>query len=65
MKLSMYNGNDGEGSFIAAPYTTIIWILDGRFLSDDTGVPIFEIGTPGTDKRGNTERILGIKNPLA
>lgn len=42
MKLSMYNGNDGEGSFSAAPYTTIIGILRGRFLSGDTSVPIFE-----------------------
>ena len=63
MKLSMYNGNDGEGSLLAAPYTIIIGILRGRFWGGDTSVPIFEIGTPDTDNSRNAGGILGIKNP--
>ena len=63
MKLPMFNGNEEEVSFFAAPYTTIIQKIGRCILSGDTSVPIFEIGTPGTDKKKNSGMIFGIKNP--
>ena len=44
MKLSMYNGNDGEGSILAAPYDTIVQKIGGCIWSHDTSVPIFDLG---------------------
>ena len=63
MKLSMNNGTDGEGSFIAAPYTTIIQKLGRCIWGDDTSVPIFEIWTPGTDKKKMSVGFMAKKVP--